>query len=126
MKQEELNQKFQKEFILKMIRRKSNPPDFNPKELSLSLYEIVTLSNQNELKNIFNGKNGVGGIKIRRIISPLTGVYNIETGEVRCEFNTDGIQSIVGDDFEIYTHPRKTPIGIKYYLYMELKGDKNA
>lgn len=107
-----------------MIRRKSSPPDFNPKELSLSLHEIITLSNHNELKNIFSGKNGVGGVKIIRIISPLTGVYNNEIEEVRCEFNTDGIRSIIGDNFELYTHPRKTPIGIKYYLYVELKGDK--
>ena len=90
-------------------------------EVDLSLHEIIDLASREKLLWVF-GFNGVDkNIPIRRIKSQLTGTYDNSAEEVRCNFNTAGIQSIIGGDYIIYTKPKPSLGGLRYYLYIEPK-----
>ncbi|MFA4952838.1 MAG: hypothetical protein WC584_01295 [Candidatus Pacearchaeota archaeon] len=93
-------------------------------EVDLSLNEIILLASKKELSNVF-GLNGSDiTIPIKRIKSQLTGTYDREIGEFRCDFNTEGIKQILGTNYEVYVKPRSAPTGLRYNLYIEKKGDK--
>ena len=111
-----------------MNRVKKNSTLENPEEIELGLHEIVTLASHGQLSSAFGTNGSRQKYNIKRIRPLLTGTYDNESGELRCEFNTKGIQDIVGEEYDVYTKPRATPMGLRYFLFIELKqeGTKNA
>ena len=94
-------------------------------EVDLNLNEIVSLASKNKLSEVF-GRNGIDkNIPVKKIKSQLTGTYDNCTGESRCDFNTEGIKSIIGDDYNVYTKPKTAPDGLRYYLYIEKRKEGN-
>ena len=92
-------------------------------EVDLSLHEIVTLVGRRELSRVFGLNGSDKNIPIRRIKSQLTGTYDDETGEIRCDFNTTGIQEMLGPSYKVEIRSKDAPTGLRYYLYIEPRGE---
>ena len=110
-----------------MVQRKQPKPRVTLKDLEevdLSLHEVLVLAGKKELSKVFGFNGSNKNIPIKRIKSQLTGTYIQDAEELRCNFNTGGIQERVGKEYNVYTEKRDLSTGLRYYLFIEPRGEK--